>query len=71
MIHVSFWMMFLCLIIPSAFNFSCILFVISSTAITVLSSSELAGILQCDGRSFAVLDILMVQIWSMKYQLHL
>ena len=71
MMHVSCWIMLLCLITPSMSNFSLLSFAISSAANIVLSSSEMAGILQYDGRSFAVLDILMVRVLSMKYLIHL
>ena len=45
MMLVSCWMMRLCLITPSAPNFSFIPFIVSSAAIIVLSSLETVGIL--------------------------
>ena len=64
-------MTLLCLIMPLASSFSFILSIISFAANIVLSSSEMDGILQCNGRSFAVLEILTARVWSMKYRLHL
>ena len=55
-------MTFLCVIMPLASSFSFIVSIISSAANIVLSSSEMDGILQCDGRSFVVLEILTARV---------
>ena len=64
-------MTFLCVIMPLASSFSFIFSIISSAANIALLSSEMDGILQCDGRSVAVLEILTARVWSMKYRLYL